>query len=207
MDGSLTTLLVPTYDITLVWCNRSVIDCSSDEAFNFDLSILFLKFSFLSARRHWITKYESGISTSFLNVFIRIRWYIRFFYLCKFFLLFLAKLTKLVPVCFSWSVLYILMLLYLFIPMFFALHLIQCICIIFDCRVIFIMCLKTFSSCCIYLYRLSIRIFEKIFTRLVWVCVQVIMFNKLPIAFCLLSSSFLRKEILLEKTYRHCIHY
>ena len=130
--------------------------------------IFFWSSLFVNSRQHSSTNYESGISTPFLKIFIRIRWYMRFFYLFKFLLLFLTKFNKLLLDRNYWSIFYIPMLL----------RLTQCnifIRIIFDCSNISILHLKTsFFSCYIDLDRLSIRNFVKIITRLAWVSVHVI---------------------------------
>ena len=69
LDGSLTMLLVPACNIYyLQWLDIivHVIDCSSGQDFNFDFSFWFLNYPF-NATQHWITSYESGISTPFLK--------------------------------------------------------------------------------------------------------------------------------------------
>ena len=89
LDGSLIVLLVvSTCNIIRAffqqWVNIivHVIDCSSREVFNSDLSIPSWNNFLLNARQHWITNYDCGISTLFLKLFIRIRWYISGILIC-----------------------------------------------------------------------------------------------------------------------------
>ena len=65
LDGSLTVLLVPTYIIL------------SGHFFNSGLILSYMSSivapgKFFNARQHWITNYDSGISTPFLKIFIRL---------------------------------------------------------------------------------------------------------------------------------------
>ena len=89
LDGSLIVLLVvPRCNIIRAFFQQwvdiiaHIIDCSSREVFNFDLSIPSWNNFLLNARQHWITNYDCGISTLFLKLFIRIRWYISGILIC-----------------------------------------------------------------------------------------------------------------------------
>ena len=60
------------------------------------LFIPFWNFPFLNASWHYITNNESGVSTPFFTIFIRIRRYTKILYLGKFLVLFVAKFNNLI---------------------------------------------------------------------------------------------------------------